>query len=123
MEYEEIDVPVAHGMWEAGDVFVDVRTEDEYANGHIAGAINIPLSRLRFGADALPGGQVVAVCTSGNRSRVGAEALAQHGRTAFSLFGGTKAWKQAGLPIVTGTEPGARKPAGRLARLLARWRR
>ncbi|HEY8454326.1 MAG TPA: rhodanese-like domain-containing protein [Actinopolymorphaceae bacterium] len=106
---EEIDVAVARELWRAGDVFVDVRTAEEYAAGHITGATNIPLDQLAFRLDDLPAGQIVTVCSMGNRSRLGAERLTRLGRTAFSLRGGTKAWAAAGLPITTGTEPGERR--------------
>ncbi|MEQ4205055.1 rhodanese-like domain-containing protein [Actinopolymorpha sp. B17G11] len=106
---EEVDVQVAQELWAAGDPVVDVRTEREYAAGHIAGALNVPLDRLAFELDALPPGQVLTVCSMGNRSRHGADRLVRLGRTALSLRGGTKAWAAAGLPIAAGTEPGPRR--------------
>lgn len=115
--FEEIDVEVAHAMWGVGDLVVDVRMPEEYAHGHIAGAINVPLDRIPVRAGELPPGQVVAVCSMGNRSRRGAEAFARRGRTAFSMRGGTKEWARAGLPIVTGAEPGDRERPGLLRRL------
>ena len=114
---EEIDVDVARAMWDVGDLVVDVRTPEEYAHGHIGGAINVPLDRIPVRATELPPGQVIAVCSMGNRSRRGAEAFARAGRTAFSMRGGTKEWARAGLPIVTGPEPGEREPPGLLRRL------
>jgi rhodanese-related sulfurtransferase len=107
--FEEIDVPTAEAMWRAGDLVVDVRTADEYADGHIAGALHVPLDRIAFLLDELPAGQVIAVCSMGNRSRRGAETFARLGRTAFSLRGGTKAWAAAGLPIERSSEPGPRR--------------
>lgn len=120
---EEIDVEVAHAMWSAGDLVVDVRLPEEYAHGHIAGAINVPLDRIPVRAAELPPGQVIAVCSLGNRSRRGAEAFARAGRTAFSMRGGTKAWARAGWAIVTGPEPGDRERAGPLRRLRERFGR
>jgi rhodanese-related sulfurtransferase len=105
---EEIDVEIAHAMWAAGDLVVDVRLPEEYAHGHVAGSINVPLDRIPVRAAELPPGQVVAVCSLGNRSRRGAESFARAGRDAFTVRGGTKAWAAAGLPIVTGPEPGDR---------------
>jgi rhodanese-related sulfurtransferase len=117
---EEIDVDVAHAMWGVGDLVVDVRSPDEYAHGHIAGAINVPLDLIPVRVAELPAGQVIAVCSMGNRSRRGAEAFVRAGRTAFSMRGGTKQWARAGLPVVTGPEPGERGRPGLLARLRAR---
>ncbi|HYP03381.1 MAG TPA: rhodanese-like domain-containing protein, partial [Cyanobium sp.] len=48
---------------------IDVREPMEYASGHISGSLNVPLSRLAQ-AD-LPGGPLVLLCQSGNRSSKG----------------------------------------------------
>lgn len=106
---EEIDVEVAYAMWRAGDLVVDVRTQQEYAHGHIAGAVNIPLDLIPVRTAELPPGQVIAVCSLGNRSRRGADAFARAGRDAFTMRGGTKAWAAAGLPVVAGPDPGERE--------------
>ncbi|NDL55479.1 rhodanese-like domain-containing protein [Phytoactinopolyspora sp. XMNu-373] len=92
-------------MVRSGDVVVDVRLPEEYASGHVAGAVNIPLRELPARIGELPHGQIVTVCSLGNRSLRGAQTLARLGRTAFSLRGGTKAWEAAGLPTVAGPEP------------------
>jgi rhodanese-related sulfurtransferase len=78
---------------------IDVREPMEYAGGHIAGSLNVPLSRITL-AD-LPRGPLVLVCHSGNRS---AQALAQlqqqgHPQPLSDLEGGIPAWQQAGLPL------------------------
>lgn len=117
---EEVDLPTAYAMWEAGDLIVDVRTRAEYAAGHIAGAVNVPLRELTARERELPAGQVVAVCSMGYRSLRGAHALARLGRTAFSLRGGTKAWAAAGHPVVRDLDPGSRRRPGAWQRLLGR---
>ena len=84
----------------AGDVTViDVREPMEFATGHIAGSLNVPLSRLAQ-AD-LPRGQLVLVCQSGNRSGKGLAQLLQQGHPhpVADLLGGVPAWQQAGLPV------------------------
>ncbi len=78
---------------------IDVREPMEFAAGHIAGSLNVPLSRITQ-AD-LPKGPLVLVCHSGNRS---AQALAQllqqgHPNPLTDLEGGIPAWQQAGLPV------------------------
>jgi rhodanese-related sulfurtransferase len=78
---------------------IDVREPMEYAGGHIAGSLNVPLSRI--GQADLPRGPLVLVCHSGNRS---AQALAQllrqgHPHPLADLEGGIPAWQQAGLPV------------------------
>jgi rhodanese-related sulfurtransferase len=115
---EEIDLYVARAVWEDGGLIVDVRTPEEYAAGHIPGAINVPLDRIAFHLERLPAGPVVTVCSMGNRARRGAERFARLGRPAMCLRGGTKAWTAAGYPLVTGPEPGEWRPLGR--RLLHR---
>ena len=78
---------------------IDVREPMEYAGGHIAGSLNVPLSRI--GQADLPRGPLVLVCQSGNRS---AQALAQllqqgHAHPLADLEGGVPAWQQAGLSV------------------------
>lgn len=102
---ERVEVPVAQEIWRAGDTVVDVRTPGEYATGHLPGAINVPIDRLAFEAKNLPAGQVLTVCSMGNRSWRAAQLLAAAGREALSLTGGTKAWAAAGLPLHRGSEP------------------
>lgn len=106
---EEIDVPTAKAMWQAGDLIIDVRLPEEYASGHVVGAENVPLRDLPVRARDLPPGQIVTVCSTGIRSLRGAEILGHLGRTAFSVRGGTKAWAAAGHPIGRGMDPGMRR--------------
>ncbi|REF37376.1 rhodanese-like domain-containing protein [Thermasporomyces composti] len=110
---EEIDLAMARAIWEAGGLIVDVRTPEEYAAGHIPGAINVPVDRIAFHLERLPPGQVVTVCSMGNRARRGAERFARLGRPAMHLRGGTKAWAAAGYPLVTGPDPGEWRPLAR----------
>jgi rhodanese-related sulfurtransferase len=102
---ERVEVPVAQEIWRAGDTVVDVRTPGEYATGHLPGAINVPIDRLAFEVRNLPAGQLLTVCSMGNRSWRAAQLLAAAGREALSLTGGTKAWAAAGLPLHRGAEP------------------
>jgi rhodanese-related sulfurtransferase len=78
---------------------IDVREPMEYAGGHIAGSLNVPLARLPQ-AD-LPAGPLVLVCQSGNRSARGVRTLLQRGTAhpISDLEGGLPSWQQAGLPL------------------------
>jgi rhodanese-related sulfurtransferase len=78
---------------------IDVREPMEYAAGHIAGSLNVPLSRLHQ-AD-LPTGPLVLVCQSGNRSARGVQTLLERGyaHPVSDLEGGLPSWQQAGLPV------------------------
>lgn len=73
---------------------LDVRQPAEYQDGHIPGAVLVPLpelaGRMREVPAALP---VLVYCRSGNRSRSAASLLAEAGRTVFNLEGGMLAWK------------------------------
>lgn len=78
---------------------IDVREPMEYASGHIAGSLNVPLAGLHQ-AD-LPKGPVVLVCQSGNRSSKGVQILLKNGHPhpVSDLAGGLPSWQQAGLPL------------------------
>ncbi len=80
---------------------IDVREPMEYAAGHIANSLNIPLARLTK-AD-LPRGPLVLVCQSGNRSAKGLAELQQlgHSQPVADLLGGMTSWQQGGLPVRT----------------------
>lgn len=78
---------------------IDVRTAQDYAVGHIDGAVNLPFTDLDDLAGAVPhGGPVVAVCYLGMLSRTAAQRLVADGhQPVFNLDGGMKAWRgQAG---------------------------
>lgn len=85
-------------------LLVDVREADEFAAGHIAGAINLPLST--FSADQVPhpqGKTVVLQCAGGKRSGMALDKC-KTAQAAIDthLGGGIMAWANAGLPIVRG---------------------
>lgn len=102
-------MPTAAAMWRLGDTVIDVRSPEEYAYCHISGAVNVPIDTLPNGAEGLPAGAIIATCGSGGRAGRAAHLLDLAGRTAFSIAGGTKAWQAAGLPVVSGPEPGKRR--------------
>lgn len=66
-------------------IIVDVREPEEYANGHIEGAINMPPSSLMNGAKELDGipkdAEIILYCVSGSRSNVSKHILEQLGYT------------------------------------------
>nr|WP_279639205.1 rhodanese-like domain-containing protein [Sphingomicrobium sediminis] len=81
-------------------IFIDVRTPEEYAEGHIPGARLMPLAE--FDPAALDGEMVVLYCRSGRRSEEAAVRLAAHrGETVAHMEGGIIAWEEAGLPVET----------------------
>lgn len=103
--HREISPAALRAMLESGSaLLVDVREPDEFASGHIAGAVNLPLSR--FSPDDVPDAQgrtVVLQCAGGKRSGMALErcAMAQSAIDTH-LAGGIGKWKEAGFPVVTG---------------------
>lgn len=93
-------------------LLVDVRTADEYAEGFIAGALNIPLQELAQHLDLLPDldANIVIYCGSGHRSAIAMTALNLLGYTnTRSLIGGFGAWTNGGQPVshdIPVVEPG-----------------
>jgi len=81
-----------------GWMLVDVRTEDEWRTGRIAGSVHIPMDQLVARLDEI-GDQVVCVCAVGARSARVAQYLNAQGREAVNLDGGIHAWAESGLPI------------------------
>ncbi len=97
---EDIDPGAAMQLVdESAAVLLDVREDDEWAAGHIPGAIHVRLGELDP-ASLNPAGTVVAICRSGNRSRVAAAILADAGITVYNLAGGMVAWDGGGRPVV-----------------------
>ncbi|NLE68986.1 MAG: FAD-dependent oxidoreductase [Clostridiales bacterium] len=94
---------------EEGAVIIDVREEDEYALGHIKGAINIPLSRLRDRLEDIPRDVPLYLhCRSGQRSYNAARALMQRGfREVYNIAGSFVAlsWYEYYTDRTLGREP------------------
>lgn len=94
---------------------IDVREPEEYEDGHLPGAVNIPRGLLEFEVDGHPAvayhreealahreRPVLLYCLSGARSALAAEALQRLGfALPMSLEGGFLAWADAGHPIVS----------------------
>ena len=83
---------------ESGYIILDVRTQEEFEEKHIVGAINIPNEAI--GSDDIPElpdkDQLIFVyCRSGNRSKQASEKLAKLGYTNIIEFGGINSWTGA----------------------------
>ena len=101
---KEITVRQAASKKVDGAYILDVRESYEFVQGHIPGAVMIPLRQLKGRVNELPKDkEIVVVCLSGGRSKVGLEILREEGyEKSSSLAGGMNAWKTAGYPIKTG---------------------
>jgi rhodanese-related sulfurtransferase len=94
---------------------IDVREPDEFEDGHLPGAVNIPRGLLEFEVDGHPAvayhreealshreRPLLLYCLSGGRSALAAEALQRLGFVLpMSLAGGFLAWADAGQPVVS----------------------
>jgi rhodanese-related sulfurtransferase len=82
-------------------IVLDVRTQEEYNSGYIAGALLIPLAELESRLDELnPSEHILVYCHSGHRSREAAWVLVAHGFThVYNLEGGIVQWQDEGFPI------------------------
>jgi rhodanese-related sulfurtransferase len=100
----QFGVPEIDAARVAGDaVVLDVREDDEWEAGHIAGSTHVPLSELMGRLDEVPGTDpLVVVCRVGARSAQVAAWLRGQGRDAVNLAGGLESWAAAGRPLVTG---------------------
>ena len=80
---------------EEGYIILDVRTQEEYDQGHIPGAVLIPNTEIETRAeDELPDKDqlILVYCRSGNRSKKAAEILVELGYTNIKEFGGIINW-------------------------------
>ena len=90
-------------------LLLDVRTEEEFAQIRIPGAINIQLEELAGEADEVAesaeGKPIVMVCRTGSRSMLAAQILRMSGitePTIYNLSGGTKGWFEHQWPVEMG---------------------
>jgi len=85
-------------------LLIDVRTEGEYASGHVPGAMNIPHKKLEQRLAELSGvknSQIILYCRSGTRAGFAKKILAKNGFTKLDhLTGDYIAWNKKGLPLV-----------------------
>ncbi len=111
---EEISAAQLADRVSEASVLIDVREPHEYEEGHIPGAMNIPRGTLEFAVldhpvlaagaasdpDKLPETRIFLYCRSGKRAALAAQTLESMGfEQVFSLEGGYKAWREAGLPV------------------------
>lgn len=107
----EIDPDAATAVLADADVVIDVREADEYAAGHIAGAINIPRGLLEFRLSSTAeldsrALRVVLYCKTSGRAALSAVAMADMGYLdVHSIAGGYDAWVAAGKPVMKPAVP------------------
>lgn len=84
---------------------LDVRTPQEYAEGHIDGALNIDVQSDDFPKmaekDLSKDSTILVYCRSGRRSMDAAKILTKLGYKVVNLKGGVIEWKEEGLPVTS----------------------
>jgi rhodanese-related sulfurtransferase len=101
MAVEQLDPQAALAAIRDGAAVLDVREQEEWDAGRLAGSLHVPLSELGQRLDEVPEGEVLlVVCRSGARSDSVATYLDRAGRSGCAnLAGGLQAWVAAGLPL------------------------
>jgi rhodanese-related sulfurtransferase len=92
----------------AGAYLLDVREPVEWAAGHAESAVHIPMNDVPTRLGEVPeDAEIYVICKSGGRSAQVTAYLAQNGRRATNVAGGTLAWAAAGKQMVSenGADP------------------
>ena len=107
----EVAVEAAQAILQSADAIIDVREADEYAAGHLAGAVNLPRGLLEFKLSGTPALErrdlnVVLYCKTSGRAALAANTMQSMGYlNVVSIDGGYDAWVQAGKPVVKPAQP------------------
>lgn len=107
----EIALTQAEEAVRGADVLIDVREADEFAAGHLPGAVLVPRGLLEFklsGNPALSGRdlKVVLYCKTSGRAALAAQTMLSMGYLSVtSIAGGFDAWAAAGKPVVKPEQP------------------
>jgi rhodanese-related sulfurtransferase len=102
VKHVDVSVQQAKEMIDRGEVFIlDVRTQEEYDEGHIMGSTLIPVDELDRRLTELPREKKILVyCSTGHRSLTASEKLENSGFTQlYNMKGGITEWKNAGFDI------------------------
>jgi rhodanese-related sulfurtransferase len=105
---QEIDVDQLAARLAEGARLVDVREPDEYTDGHVPGAVLVPLATVPEHLDAFAGaGPTYVICKSGGRSMRACEYVAASAPDAevVNVAGGTMAWIASGREAIGGDRP------------------
>ncbi len=95
--YHKVTPDVAKKMMEEGAVLIDVRNPEEFASGHVKGAVNVPLEKFKVGMrlEAVPNvnDKVLVQCRSGVRAERASKILIESGyKNVYNAYG-TMQWK------------------------------
>ena len=97
---DEVDLDTFVAEHANGAYVLDVRTDEEYAEGRVPGAVHLPMDQVGARLAEVPTDRpVYVVCRSGGRSRSVMQFLRDQGVDAINVDGGTKGWAQRGWPL------------------------
>ena len=108
---QEVPVAAAEAAIAQADVLIDVREPDEYRQGHLPGAVNMPRGLLEFQFSSQPALEprdlrVVLYCKTSGRAALAACALHDMGYLNVQcIAGGFDAWAAAGKPVARPDTP------------------
>lgn len=99
--FQNVSVQNLAELAETERFVLDVRESWEYEEGHVPGAVLIPLGQLSARISELPADEpIYVICRSGNRSLQASTILQKAGVTDVrNVQGGTLAWQRAGLAL------------------------
>ncbi|WP_432698346.1 rhodanese-like domain-containing protein [Marinobacterium sp. YM272] len=110
-QIQEVDLNAAEAEILSADAIIDVREPEEYNNGHLPGAVNIPRGLLEFklsSDEALSARDLnlMIYCKTSGRAALSALAMKEMGYLhVSSISGGFDAWQAAGKKVVKPTLP------------------
>ena len=94
-EYIKISSQEAQGMMRYNVVILDVRTQEEFDEGHVPGAVLLPYSEIREKAESVIAGKdqvILTYCRTGRRSEIASRTLIDMGYAKVYDFGGILDW-------------------------------
>jgi rhodanese-related sulfurtransferase len=100
----QISAPQVYEIISNGENYyvIDVRTKEEYAQGHLGGAVLVPVDEIKNRLTEIPKDKpVIVYCKSGVRSMQAAGILVSNGfKAVYSMTGGIEEWQKEGYPVV-----------------------
>lgn len=103
-DYGDVTVEQARELIEKSPLLVilDVRTVQEFEDGYVEGAINIPVDELEQRLEELDrNDEILVYCRTGNRSTRAVQILRENGfNKIYHMEDGIVGWERAGLPVV-----------------------
>ncbi len=94
MSIEKLNERISTGQIKSGEI-IDVRGKKEYKRGHVPGAVNIPLNKIKKEhQEKMPKSKTYyIICESGQRSRKASSILEELGYKLYNIQGGTGAYR------------------------------